>query len=100
MNNEARQTLPLSALKGITVYAPDDLHDMAKLKLLFNDARAKHDGSNCVSRPTVNGLAKVFAEFIDVCRPDYDHVFKVIAENGLPLGATIGFDGQCQQPPA
>jgi hypothetical protein len=92
MKNADRQTLRLSALKGITVYAPDDLHDVAKLQLKLSDARATHDGSTSISRPTVNGLAKLFAEFINVCRPDYDHVFKAIADEGLALGATIEFD--------
>jgi len=99
MKNKARQTLPLSALKGITIYQPHDLHDVANLKLQLNDARARHEGSTSISRPTVNGLARLFAEFLDVCRPDYEHVFRVIAENGLSLGATIEFDDRCQQRP-
>jgi len=86
-------------LKGITVYKQDDLHDVAHLKLTLNDARSRFDETNLTSRPTVNGLVKLFAGFINVCHPDYNHVLSVINRHNLPLGATIEFDEKCQQPP-
>ena len=86
--------VPVSRLKGASVYYENDLYEFALLKLTLNDARARHDRSTAISRPTVNGLAKLFAQFIDACYPDYDIVSAVIEELGFPLGATVRFDGE------
>ena len=86
--------VPVSKLKGVQVYYENDLHDFAVLKLKLNDARARHDQSGTVSRPTVYGLARLFAGFIDRCHPDYDIVFSVIEDHGFPLDATVRFDGE------
>ena len=84
--------LPLSRLKGISIYYENDLYETALLKLKLNDARAKCDGSNTISRPTVNGLVKIFAQLVDTCYPDYDRVFSVTEEHNLPLNAKVEFD--------
>ena len=89
--------LPLTRLKGIRVYCEDDLHDLALLKLKLNDARAAYEGTNAISRPTVNGLAKTFAKLINPCYPDYGPVFAVVEEHGLPLGATVEFDDRIER---
>ncbi len=86
--------LPLSKLKGINVYAENDLYETALLMLRLCDAKAKYDSSKTKSRPTVNGLGKQFALFIDVLHPDYDTVFSVIEKHNLPLNATIEFDDE------
>ena len=82
----------LSKLKGINIYIENDFYEMALLMLKLTDAKAKHNKSNIISRPTVNGLGKKFAQFIDSIYPDYDTVFSVIKEHKIPLGATIEFD--------
>jgi len=92
----SRDKLPLSKLKGIRVYCEDDLHDLALLMLKLKDARAAYEGTNAISRPTVNGLAKTFAQFINPCYPDYGPVFAVVEEHGLPLEATIEFDDRIE----
>jgi len=97
MSTDKSRVLPLSKLKGIRVYFPNDLHAVALLVMKLNDARAKHIGSKAVTRPTVNGLAKVFAQLIDACNPDYETVFNVIEQHGLPLGAAVEFDKNCQK---
>lgn len=84
--------LPVSKLKGIKVYIENDLYDLALLKLKLNDAREKSIGSNSKSRPTINGFAKEFAEFINSLYPDYDKVFSVVKKHKLSLGAVIDFD--------
>lgn len=89
---EKFEKLAIRRLKGLSVYFEDDLYTLAVLMLKLNDARAAHEGSNSRGRPTVNGLAKRFAELVDVCYPDYDTVFAVVERHGLPLGATIEFD--------
>ena len=93
--NEPR-VLPLSKLKGIQVYFPNDLHAVALLMIRLSDARAKHVGSDAISRPTVNGLAKTFAQLIDACNPDYRTVFDIIERHRLPLGAGVELDENCQ----
>lgn len=99
MNRGSLEKVPLSRLKGIAVYVQDDLYNLARIKLELNDARAKYEGSTAIARPTINGLAKLFAGFIDACTPDYDYVFAVIQRHKLPLTATIDFDESCQQTP-
>jgi hypothetical protein len=84
---KGRDWLPVSSLKGIGVYYEDDLHDFALLMLKLKYARAAYEDTNLIPRPTVNGLAKKFAELIDVSYPDYGPVFAVIEKYDLPLGA-------------
>jgi hypothetical protein len=96
MSTNERCVLPLSELKGIQVYFPNDLHTLAELMIRLSDARAKHVGSKAISRPTVNGLAKTFAQLIDACNPDYQTVFDVIEQQGLPLGVAVELDENCQ----
>ncbi len=92
----SRDKLPLTRLKGIRVYCDDDLHDFALLMLKLKDARAAYEGTNVISRPTVNGLAKEFARLIDPCYPDYEPGLAAVEEHGLPLGATIDFDDRIE----
>ena len=82
----------LSKLKGINIYTENDFYEMALLMIKLTDAKAKHDKSNIISRPTVNGLGKTFAQFIDSINPDYDKVFSVIKKHKVPLGVAIEFD--------
>lgn len=89
------ERLSLSKLKGIKVYVENDLYELALLNLKLIDAKAKHDGSNTRTRPTVKGLGNKFAQFIDSLNPDYNKVFSVIEEHKLPLGAAIDFDDSC-----
>ena len=89
--------LPLSRLKGIGVYCEDDLHDLAFLMLKLNDARAAYEGSTSISRPTVNGLAKTFAQLINARNPDYGPVFAAVEKHDLPLGAVIEFDDKIRR---
>jgi hypothetical protein len=84
--------LPVSRLKGISIYYNNDLYDLASLMLKLNDARSNYEGSNSKSRPTINGLAKRFAELINLCSPDYAPVMETIKKHRLPLGAMIEFD--------
>ena len=97
MNKNGPHVLPLSALEGIWVYFPNDLHKLAELMIRLNDARAKHVGSKAISRPSVNGLARTFAQLIDPCNPDYQTVFGVIEQHGLPLGVAVELDENCQK---
>ncbi len=90
--HEGRDWLPVSRLKGIGVYCEDDLHDLALLMLNLRYARAAHEGTNLIPRPTLNGLARQFAELINKCYPDYGPVFAVIEKHGLPLGAALELD--------
>ncbi len=86
----------MSSLKGIGGYYEDDLHDFAllmlKLKLKLKYARAAYEETNLIPGPTVNGLAKKFAELIDVSYPDHGPVFAIIEKYDLPLGATLDLD--------
>lgn len=84
--------LPVSKLKGINIYTDNDLYDVAVLMLKLIDAKARLERSNSKSRPTVNGFAKQFAQFIDNLYPDDNKVFMAIKEHKLPLGAVIDFD--------
>jgi len=95
MEIENMDRIPLSKLKGIKVYIENDLYELALLKLKLIDAKANHEGSNTKRRPTVNGLGKRLAQFIDSLHPDYDKVFSIIKEHKLPLGAAIEFDDSC-----
>jgi len=96
MTSRLRQ-LPLSKLKGLGVYCRDDLYDLASLMLKLNDARAAYEGSTTITRPTVNGLAKTFAELINPCNPDYGPVFAFVEECELPLRASIEFDDRIRR---
>lgn len=89
--------LPLSKLKGISVYCEDDLHDLATIMLKLNDARAAYEGSMSISRPTVNGLVKIFAQLINACHPDYGPVFAAVEKHDLPLGVPIEFDDRIRR---
>lgn len=96
MTSRFRQ-LPLSKLKGLSVYCQDDLHDLASFMLKLNDARAAYEGSTAITRPTVHGLAETFAELINPCSPDYGPVFAVVEERKLPLRASIEFDDRIRR---
>ena len=85
----------LSKLKGINIYIENDFYEMALLMLKLTDAKAKYDESKIISSPTVNGLGKKFAQFIDSIHPDYDKVFSEIKKHKVPLGIAIEFDDNC-----
>ena len=91
------EKLPLSRLKGISVCYEDDLHDLALLMLRLNDARAAYEGNTSISRPTVNGLAKTFAQLVNACYPDYEPVFAAVKKHDLPLGVAIEFDDRIRR---
>ncbi len=97
MRKSEPDVLPLRALEGIGVYLPNDLHTLAHLMIRLSDVRAKQVGSKAISRPTVNGLATTLARLIDPCNPDYQTVFGVIEQHGLPLGVALELDENCQQ---
>jgi hypothetical protein len=93
MTTKIPPPVPLSRLKGISVYFENDLYDLALLTLKLYDARAAYmKTKNIKVRMTMNGLAMTMAELIDACHPDYDKVFTVVKTHGFDLAASIDYD--------
>ena len=86
------QRVPLSRLKGVSVYFEDDLYELASLVLRLYDARKRYEGSSTRTRPTVNGLVKKFAGLIDPVHPDDERVLAALEERRLPMGAIVESD--------
>lgn len=74
-------------LRNIGVLYEGDIYELAYFLLKVHDAKDK--GTNSKSRHTVNGLVRGYAMITGV---DFNRVMTVIAQYGLPLGATIEYD--------
>lgn len=85
----------LARLKGIRVLFEGDLHQLAQFVLRAYDA--EQAGTTSVARPTLHGLAGIYAAALHVDREAVEQVMKA---HGLPLGATVEFDDQAVRDPA
>lgn len=77
----------VSELRNIGVLFDGDLYDFANLMLKIYDA--KNQGTNTVTRDTVNGLVHGYAL---LARVNSNQVLAVIKRYGLQLGSTIEHD--------
>ena len=81
----------LRSLRSVKVLFEGDIYDLACLLLKAYDA--KDQGTNSRSRPTVHGLATRYSMLTDIST---DAIIEVFNRYGLPLGATVEWDGdQC-----
>ena len=82
----------LSKLIGIKILYENDLYEFAKVVLNIMDASDKMaNGTNTISRPTINGLSKKYAW---ICNEKItpDQILKIVMQHGLEGNDTIDFD--------
>jgi len=89
-----KRTVHPSQLEDVSVLWPGDIRALAEFVLRSFDARdrrmAEGDrGTLQTSRPTLHGLAGVYARIVDVPRSEIESVLEA---DGLYLGAIVEFD--------
>jgi hypothetical protein len=88
------ETVYVSQLDDLSVLWPGDIRALADFVLRSFDARdrernASSRGTIQTSRPTVYGLAAIYAGIADIPRSPIKEEFEA---HGLYLGATVEFD--------
>jgi hypothetical protein len=86
--------LPLSALRDVAVLFPGDFYELGTFVLKAREVRDREANANNPraiqkSRPTLHGLAGLFAHVTDVSR---ERIERLLVEAGLDLGAVVDFD--------
>ena len=75
--------IDISQLKGIRVLYENDFYELAKLVIKIKNAHDKIKG-NVISRPTINGLAKIYHNIIGYDYDmDSDRILQIIKKNGI-----------------
>lgn len=86
-NGEIR--IPVSSLKEVTVFRPNDLYDFARLGIELRRISESRRIHRCVSSQDVYSLISDFASFIDPTQRDRDVITKALAQANYPLNAFI-----------
>jgi hypothetical protein len=94
VNAEMRRKISLSALRDIAILFPGDLRELGVFLLKAYDARDREANASNPrtiqkSRPTLHGLAGLYARVTEVSQ---ERIEKLLVEAGLNLGAVVEFD--------
>ena len=94
------EKIPLSQLKGVSIYFEDDLYTFAAFLLRLFDAKSARDNPNMTSRPAINWVAREFAHLADSMHPDQGRVLAELTRRNIPLVATVEHDHDVTSAPA
>lgn len=96
MKKLVQEKLKVSQLKGLTVYAENDLYDFACLYLRIEQARGTQRvvRGNTISYSylTIHGLCSKFASMVDAVKLRVEEVEAVVEKAGIQLGASLDSD--------
>lgn len=81
--------IPVSSLREISVYRPDDIYDFARLMLELSELNTRRFPEKGTRSLTIYWLIQDFASFIDRFNPDINFVGKAVATADLPLTAIV-----------
>lgn len=91
-----QEYVKISRLKGLTVFAEDDLYEFAALYLRVERARGTQKtvtgNTVALSYVTIHGLCSKFASFVDAMKLRVEEVEAVVVKAGIPLGACLTND--------